>query len=342
MVLKHWWMIVIWLALAGIGYVLWRFVWNRSARAKRLATARTRRQVPIAHGERLTQLPSYRAVLRRYHILRISLVACVVVALVMNLALSTRPAAVTVTQPELRNRDIMLCLDVSGSMTPTNRQVIGTFETLAQKFDGERVGLTVFDSSANTVFPLTDDYEFIKDQLRTIGQEMDSTYGYSKLYNGTGEGEGSSLIGDGLASCVMHFDNLDTKRSRSVILVTDNYANGAQIVDIKQAGAYAKDKSVRVYGINPADYSTAHSVDKVAKEFREVVMATDGAYYKLDYESKGDAAVVSQIVEKIGQQEATRFKGSPQVAQIDVPLWFSVVLIAALVGWYVLAWRLLR
>lgn len=342
MVLKHWWMIVIWLALAGIGYVLWRFVWNRSARAKRLATARTRRQVPIAHGERLTQLPSYRAVLRRYHILRISLVACVVVALVMNLALSTRPAAVTVTQPELRNRDIMLCLDVSGSMTPTNRQVIGTFETLAQKFDGERVGLTVFDSSANTVFPLTDDYEFIKDQLRTIGQEMDSTYGYSKLYRGTAEGDGSSLIGDGLASCVMHFDNLDTKRSRSVILVTDNYANGAQIVDIKQAGAYAKDKSVRVYGINPADYSTTHSVDKVAKEFREVVMATDGAYYKLDYESKGDAAVVSQIVEKIGQQEATRFKGSPQVAQVDVPLWFSVVLITALVGWYVLAWRLLR
>lgn len=342
MVLKYWWMILVWVALAGVGYIVWHFVWSRSARAKHQAASRMRRQVPVAHTERLTQLPSYRATLRRYHLLRISLIACISLALVMSLVLTMRPSAVTVTQPELRNRDIMLCLDVSGSMDPTNRQVIATFKKLAEKFDGERVGLTVFDSSANTIFPLTDDYEFIKDQLDTIGKEMDSTYGSSTLYNGTAEGEGSSLIGDGLASCVMRFDNLDIKRSRSVILVTDNYANGAQIVDIKQAGAYAKDKSVRVYGINPADYSDEYYTDEVAKEFREVVMATDGAYYKLEYESRGDAAIISQVVEKIGQQEATRFKGSPQVAQIDIPLWFTMVLLVALVGWYVLAWRLLR
>lgn len=338
MVLKSWWMLLVWLAVVGVGFIVWRFVRRKQKHAPKSRSY----VVPVAHSERLTQLPSYAKVARRYAWLSRGLLACLILGILSSLILTTRPASMAVIQPELRNRDIMLCLDVSGSMDPTNQQVIATFAKLAEKFDGERIGLTAFDSSANTVFPLTDDYDFVKDQFKMLDKEMSSGYGSTTLYTGTGEGEGSSLIGDGLASCVMRFDNLDIKRSRSIILVTDNYANGAQIVNLKQAGAYAKDKGVRVYGINPADFSSGSYADPTAQEFRTVVMATDGAYYKIDYESRGDASIVSQVVDKIGQQEATRFKGAAQVVQTDIPLWFSLVLVVSVIGLLGIAWRLAR
>ena len=44
--------------------------------------------------------------------------------------------APTVFQPELRNRDIVLCLDVSGSMTEYDAALVGVFEKLVERFDG--------------------------------------------------------------------------------------------------------------------------------------------------------------------------------------------------------------
>ena len=59
----------------------------------------------------------------------------------------------------------MLCLDVSGSMVEYNRSVLEQFGRLLEDFDGERVGLTIFNASAVTVFPLTTDYRFITDEF---------------------------------------------------------------------------------------------------------------------------------------------------------------------------------
>ena len=67
--------------------------------------------------------------------------------------------------PEVTSRDIMLCLDVSGSMVEYNRSVLEQFGRLLENFDGERVGLTIFNASAVTVFPLTTDYGFITDEF---------------------------------------------------------------------------------------------------------------------------------------------------------------------------------
>ena len=61
----------------------------------------------------------------------------------------------------------MLCLDVSGSALPYDRQVIGTYRDLVRSFEGERIGLSIFNSTSRTVFPLTDDYELV---TRPIGR----------------------------------------------------------------------------------------------------------------------------------------------------------------------------
>jgi hypothetical protein len=226
-------------------------------------------------------------------------------------------------------------------MTDTDKGLVKEFSQLATNFKGERLGLSVFDNSVSSVFPLTDDYDFIKDKLTEVSSGLDgsSSY-YSSIFSGTYEGEGSSLIGDGLASCLMKFDNLDTSRSRSVILATDNYVNGAQIIDLKQAGALAIEKSIRVYGINPWDTTSSYYQPEEAKEFHDVALSTGGGYYKIDFDSRSDEGITKDIVNKISAQEATRFKGAPQIVQNDIPDWFVIVVILVLYGVFMLLWRL--
>lgn len=303
--------------------------------------------VPVAHSSRLTTLPSYLRIERRYRWLARGLSLSGIVILVAAIALSARPVALSLEQSDLHNRDIMLCLDVSGSTLPLNTQLLQSFRKLVDRFKGERIGLTVFDSVANNLFPLTDDYDFVKDQLDTIIKESETGYS-ATLRNGTWEsGKGSSLVGDGLASCIMRFDNLDIVRSRSVILATDNMANGEQIINLPQAGVLAREKSVRVYGVNPFDFTTGRtdgsgvsSFDQDAIEFREVTLSTRGGYYTVDYDKSGDAALIRAIVDKISAQEATRFRGAPRLVQTDIPTVFIIAAGAAIAIWLVAAWRL--
>ncbi|MET3718645.1 MULTISPECIES: VWA domain-containing protein [unclassified Arthrobacter] len=115
-------------------------------------------------------------------------------------AAAGRTVEVTTITPEQRNRDIMLCLDTSGSMSSADAAVVEVFGVLAKEFDGERIGLTIFDSSAVQVFPLTDDYGYVQEQLQMADDAFNGNPGSAGFLDGTWSGRGSSLIGDGLAS----------------------------------------------------------------------------------------------------------------------------------------------
>ena len=293
---------------------------------------------PVAHAKYLKELPSYKAAATKYAWFVRVLAVCVAMALFLSLVLSVRPASRNTETPESRNRDIVLCLDVSGSMTEVDAKITETFAEMAKGFKGERIGLVIFDSSAATIFPLTDDYDFVIDTLNKT-KEAYTNEDYSKetydIYSGVSEGEGSSLIGDGLASCVLRFDKLETKRSRSIILATDNYVNGNPIVDLGQAAALAKKKGIRVYGLNPWDYTSDYSVDENSLAYKRAVLLTGGDYYKIS-----DANAVKDIVNKITAQEATRLKGSPVLAINDQPRYWIVASLVAVLLVLGLCWRL--
>ncbi len=327
MVLKAWWMLLLWIVLLPLA-------WKYFSRKKRAKTTKK----PVANSRYLQALPAYKKTLSRYRFMITSLAIGVGLMTLLLVVLSLRPASKTIQTPEFKNRDIVLCLDVSGSMSDTDAKVVDVFSQLAKGFKGERIGMVIFDSSSATIFPLTDDYAFVSDTL-TKTKEAFTNEDYSKntfdIFTGVNEGDGSSLVGDGLASCVLRFDKLGSKRSRSIILATDNYANGSQIVDIKQAGALAKQKDVRVYGLNPSDYSSGSYKDPTSQEFREVVLSTEGDYYKF---SQSDA--VAGIIDKISKQEATRFKGTPSAVISDKPqvlLLTTFILFSALI---IIFWRM--
>ena len=147
----------------------------------------------------------------------------------------------------------MLCLDVSTSMNGLDAIVLRQFAELAAGLRGERIGLTIFNGSAITVFPLTDDAEFIEATLAD-SPTISSARRKRSFVEGTEEG-GTSLIGDGLASCAMRFDS-DDRASRSIVFATDNALAGEPILQLS-AAAIVSERDIRVCAIAAADRITA-------------------------------------------------------------------------------------
>lgn len=342
MELVTWWLSLL-LSLTLVVVIIILRLRHQKRKSKSTDTA-----LPLANSYRLTRLPEYQIYLKRYRQLILGALLVTIMSTVMIIILAGRPTAKGVIEPELRNRDIMLCLDVSGSMQQADSKILQVYAELSKGFKGERIGLMLFDSSPITVFPLTDDYDFVTRQLQAAVEALQSnksskydpetTQRIYELLDGTYEGQGSSLIGDGLAGCVNRFDKLDHKRSRSIILGTDNFVAGNPIVTLKEAAEYAKDKDIRVYGINPDDYSTGGQYGKMTKEaqeFKDAMLITNGDYYKLN-----DLSAVSTILNKVSEQEATRFKGTPQIVYSDQPLVFLIVLLISFTALIIISWRL--
>lgn len=332
----YWWILpVAAAAAAGAGWLVFRKGNRENARRR-----------PVANADRLTALPEYQAALRRYR-RWLGVAALAASALAASAAIAVaRPVELTTIRPEQHNRDIVLCLDVSGSMSSADAKVVEVFTELAADFDGERIGLTIFDSSAVQVFPLTDDYSYVQEQLTMAKDAFNGEAGSSGFLDGTWNGRGSSLIGDGLASCVESFPAADgtahdgpprdeSPRSRSVVLATDNFLSGDPIFTLDQAGALAQERDIRVYALNPGDFDYGTAAGQPGALLRAAAEATGGAYYPLD---SPDA--VAGIVRDVQATEAAAIQGAPRAVVSDRP---DLPLTVALLSGLVLAgasWRL--
>ena len=264
----------------------------------------------VANSEALTALPEYRRALRNHRIRMGVLAVSAVLLGGAALVGAARPVDTTVERPQARNRDIMLCLDISGSMAAFDAELVSTFKRLVTSFQGERIGLVIFNSSAATVFPLTDDYDFINEELDVAGRALGGDLDLESFFAGTFNGRGTSLIGDGLATCVSSFDRVDTQRPRSVVFATDNHLAGRPIIDLDEAGELAKAKGVRVYGLNPEQ----EGVDREAAEMRRVVEGTAGRYFAMS-----DTSAIGGIVAAVQTQEAALIDSAARALQTDDP-----------------------
>ncbi|WP_341936043.1 VWA domain-containing protein [Microbacterium sp. LWO14-1.2] len=284
----------------------------------------------VARAERLRALPTFRQALNRRVLALSGILLLGVIAVVSAGVVAARPMSSQTIQPVNTSRDIMLCLDVSGSMSEVDVEVLSVFEELLEDFEGERIGLTIFNSSPVQIFPLTDDYPFIREHLQSIRESFDYLDEVPEHWVGTLNGNGASLIGDGLAACAMAFDHPDDERSRSIIFATDNEINGASIVTLDEASAYAKSVGVRVFALNPVEGKDAD----VSAELTRAAEATGGQAYGLR-----DTTTVSDIVAQVQEQEATELKGQAQVVWTDTPNLWIVVLLVSMLSFIVVLWR---
>ncbi|MBT2513546.1 VWA domain-containing protein [Arthrobacter sp. ISL-30] len=296
----------------------------------------------IAHRERLAALPEYRRALRSHR--RWLWIAAVSAGVLLAAAVvaAARPVQSDVVQPETRNRDIVLCLDVSGSMGSTDSALVEVFADLAKEFDGERIGMVIFDSRAVQLFPLTDDYAYISTQLQAARDAFDGKEGTSGFFDGTWSGAGSSLIGDGLATCVQSFPAGDDtgaetgpERSRSVILATDNFLSGTPIFTLEEAGELATTRGVHVHALNPGDFDSGDASDQPGARLKAVAEGTGGVYATPDSPDS-----VSDIVAKVQATEALSYRAAPEAVVTDSPAVPLAVGLLAGASLLIAAWKL--
>ncbi|GAA1851152.1 vWA domain-containing protein [Brevibacterium marinum] len=321
MVLMFWWGALILLVLAAAAVFFFR---RPKATASSLA---------VAHSGRMTSLPSFRRAMRRRLLTTVAFLAVIALTGLSTLAGISRPAWVETVNPEKKLRDVMLCLDVSGSMLGYDADLLEAYQELVDRFDGERIGMTVFNSTAVSAFPLTDDYDMVETYLeeaeegfRTWGSEG-TDYSWSTSPPNIG---GSSLIGDGLVSCVDNFDRQDEDRSRSVVFATDNMLAGDPLFELDEATDIAAESEVRVYSLSPPSVLTTTQT----KELESVSDRTGGKQFEM-----GSASTIDRIVAEIQSQEAENTPGRSYTIVHDMPAVPLGIAVFGLAGVFVLAWR---
>lgn len=158
-------------------------------------------------------------------------------------------------------RDIMLTLDLSGSMLKQDFQLDGAAVTrldlvkhvasqLIRRREGDRVGLVVFAETAMVAAPLSFD-------VRAVDRAL--------LETEVGIVGHSTAIGEGLGLALKRLSE-STQPSRLVILLSDG-ANNAGSADPAAVAALARDMGVRIYtiglGVDDTTTNTERKYDVV-------------------------------------------------------------------------------
>lgn len=288
----------------------------------------------VAHADRLRALPRFEELVRRRMILGGCLTLAALVACAGAIVLAGRVQERQTLAQQDSSRDIMLCLDSSGSMAEVDAAVLREFRRIVDGLRGERIGLTIFSGVAITVFPLTDDYLFVQQRLTEAEEAFGAGGVYSDAYALFTAGtvvdwDVQSQMGDGLASCVQRFDRRDQDRSRAMVLASDNEPVGEGVFSVPEAAAYAADNQVVVHGI--AAPLTSDRPD-AAREFEAATAATGGTFAVL-----GEDGSTAAVVEAIADLEATPTDRPPLVQVLDRPL-LGTVLAGVGVGGLLLVW----
>ena len=229
----------------AVALVLWAGIRRAPARSAVLTHARAselgaRRPGLVA---RLKDLPL---------VLRLASVVLVGVAL-------ARPQTSRVDDElELEGIDIVIALDLSGSMAATDlepnrldaaKRVIDDF---VRRRPSDRIGLVVFGSEAYTHIPLTLDHGTF---LRMLGE----------LQLGIIDGN-ATAIGNGIGVALNRLRHSDAK-SKVIILLTDG-DNNAGNISPQQAAEYAQKMGVKIYTILAGDNDPDASNQSIQQQMR--------------------------------------------------------------------------
>lgn len=200
-------------------------------------------------------------------------------------------------QKEGEGVDIILCIDVSGSMNAEDLQpnrLEAAKQVAASFVDGrptDRIGLVVFSGESFTQCPITADHAVVKQQILNIKSGF--------LQDGT-------AIGTGLATGVERLKSSKAK-SKVIILLTDGENNGG-LIDPQTAKEIAKSLRIKVYtigvgtdGYAPIPQPTPLGMTRVnekvnidEKLLTQIATETGGRYFRAK-DNEGLTSIYSEI-----------------------------------------------
>jgi len=223
--------------------------------------------------------------------------------------------SIALARPQLTNKwssestegiDIMMALDVSGTMLAEDLKPnrLEAAKAVASDFvidrPNDQIGLVVFAGESFTQCPLTTDHAVLVNLFKSVE--------YGMIEDGT-------AIGLGLANAVNRMKDSETK-SKVVILLTDGSNNRGDI-DPQTAAEIAKTFGIRVYTVGVGSYGQARvpvntpygrQYIMADSEFDETTLkkiaeTTGGQYFRAT-----DNGSLKRIYEQIDQLEKTKLR----------------------------------
>ena len=234
-------------------------------------------------------------------VLRCLAIVCLIVAMAMPRLKYTEE------QTEGEGIDIVMCFDISGSMTEQDFQPnrLEAAKSVAEQFvqgrRGDRIGIVIFSSLSFTLCPITTDHNAVLSQIKNIQS------GYLQ--------EEGTAIGSGLATSV---DRLRTSKSKSkvIILLTDGVDVGGSVPP-DLAKAMAQKYNIRIYTIGIGSEKEINEVvesplgqitEKRKLEFNEGLLKDLAASTSGQYFHATDNEALQKIYNSIDQLEKSRIK----------------------------------
>ncbi len=226
-------------------------------------------------------------------------------AMVLLLIALARPQTASSTRDiSMEGIDIMITLDISGSMLAEDfspNRMEAAKRTALDFIDmrpNDRIGVTVFSGFSFTMVPLTTDHTMLKQLAANIR---------------TGMVEDGTAIGDGLATAVNRLRDSDAI-SRVIVLLTDGI-NNRGVIDPLTAAEIAALYDIRVYTIGvgssgpvPYPFQTPYGIRYQDVEFpvdeellQQIANMTGGQYFWADRYD-----MLEQVYREIDQLERTK------------------------------------
>jgi Ca-activated chloride channel family protein len=256
------------------------------------------------------------------------LTSLLLLALALLIVAMARPqSGRTISHVEASGIDIMLALDVSGSMIaedltlddkPASR--IDVVRHSAQKFiegrPNDRIGMLCFASRPYLVSPLTLDHDWLFRNMERVR---------------LGLVEDGTAIGSAIASCANRLKDKKDAKSRIVVLLTDGENNTGKISPLTAAEA-AKALGIKVYtiGAGTNGYAPMPMRDVFGRKIYQNVKCdvdeetlgkiaeiTGAKFYRAT-----DTKILNQIFEQIDKLEKSKVELTQYKQYRDLYPWF--------------------
>lgn len=319
---------ILWLLAAILpltGYYVWRTMQGD-------ATIRISSVEGLRHAPRTV----------RYYLRHIPFALRCVALATLIVALARPQSAEHDTRTDAEGIDIVLALDISGSMLARDfkpdritaaKEVAGSF--VADRY-GDRIGLVVFAGEAFTQSPLTTDQSSLQTLLSRIR---------------SGVIEDGTAIGNGLATAINRLRESDAK-SKVVILLTDGVNNRGEIAPLT-AAAIAQDYGIKVYTIGVGSMGEAPypvfdqrgnlvqtvnmKVEIDEDMLRKIARQTGGEYFRAT-----DKQTLQSIYDQINSMEKSRVEVSEFTVLHEEYLVWVIAALAALLLEFIVSRLILK
>jgi Ca-activated chloride channel family protein len=220
---------------------------------------------------------------------------------------------------ELPMRDMLIALDLSGSMEtddftdaggqPTQRLAAAkeVLDRFLSRREGDRVGLVFFGSAAYLQAPFTDDLDVVRElldeaQVRMLGPR--------------------TVLGDAIGLAIPLFERSELEE-RVLIALTDGNDTGSLVPPVR-AAEIARDNGVQIFTIAMGDPQAAGEQALDEATLRAVADTTGGGYYHANDRAALEA--VYERLDRLAPRQVESLSYRPEHELYQWLLGFAIVL----------------